>query len=1257
MEATTMIRWFNTLLAYTVLFSCSSALSEPLRLYDSFAKTVSVDVVTSDQSAPVRFPMKNVTFGVWESDFSWPDTACDYRFVIDDEMFISDIGQRDFVRQNDGTIWSRWTNHHASSVAGTTSDQTSPRSYKTKIGYSNPDAKSVLIAGSFNQWAMVPMKRVKEGVWRMELDLPEGSYGYKFIIDDAWILDPANEQRITTDGVENSLLVVSSNNTPPLAVSDASPGHQNPDHTVNIHFRFYAPTEKHVAVVGTFNDWNGDQHPMSKNGDVWECVIPITEGTHEYKFKAGENWLIDPNNPTLVDGSASGNSILEVKRTLPPEVPATPLIDPSAWTDTGPILLETATGLHPFQQELIRARVFVQATDGFGLRVADGSLLQSGPPLMNPAGRWSWDTRTDETGLPVMAITVNSNTVTIPLHHPILVPPHDWLREVRDQTARIIREGTFNMNGPTSPPPDSAWAEARKVLSGRLPMADVYAVNTMIQFGRTNGWSHKLLREIAVVYADMANDHRFPGMGGWSHHVFAARAVVYADLARGDEHIDETMAYVLAKIGRPNDAAAFLPERSQGFYGRLADAIVHGRRDQLQQWAGTPDHYGFDLADGLASQAPQSNAFTRTQMLYILRTLSDLLDADEQINLSRFYLDASLQRQPYDFASHQKALAKGGVSAGHRHAPAVLGLAGNIRLWNTVMNGEAPSVIDPKKLVTSSPRVSSTRLTASEEDIAEISRLYKTKQREVLDYTSQPVPESARLILLRDLLNTAWWRNAKFYGRQLYSREGCEEINRLMVTWKPMHPEMDAFTRFAMRGPMNEHAYEAIREGLEKRNRGPDTFSFIAMVRASFGTWLMERAQGYYLHTPLVQSDLLPDYLNSEAIFVFLGIDHLRANIRRLDPMNSRGYPEPGPWLKDDETETIPARLREESYGLNKRLAEISNLSGDPESRSRTIDYYRRCLRVAPYETGVYRTLAGILMDNGRYDEALELVRTFPDATEGLEETSIERIGAYAALEIGDISTAISLSKSSAQSWQAGALLAHAYLLEQLGRYQESEKIQQQQDSRYYDQDKLYYLARQKPDEANVLAKEIFSWIEQFSDLDQANKNNRFVFNEFTYHPFYYMAVGNWDRALWMLKPLAEAVQNDFTWFQLMTVGQYTRDEEAVNLAQHVLANHVQNVFGECARFHRGDRTWADVVNAARIEGKPQPVYLFAAILAEQRGDIELAKRLLMHAMNPRFGTTGWFTTAWREFKRLGGDPDAFARRTIPEESMSTGQP
>ena len=55
-----------------------------------------------------------------------------------------------------------------------------------------PEAKQVLLSGTFNQWSESsdPMKRDKTGTWKKVKMLLQGRYEYKFIVDGEWMLDP-----------------------------------------------------------------------------------------------------------------------------------------------------------------------------------------------------------------------------------------------------------------------------------------------------------------------------------------------------------------------------------------------------------------------------------------------------------------------------------------------------------------------------------------------------------------------------------------------------------------------------------------------------------------------------------------------------------------------------------------------------------------------------------------------------------------------------------------------------------------------------------------------------------------------------------------------------------------------------------------------------------------------------------------------------------------------------------------------------------
>ena len=52
-------------------------------------------------------------------------------------------------------------------------------------------AGTVCIAGNFNAWNTnsIPMKKEKDGTWRIKLELSPGKYEYKYFVDGAWASD------------------------------------------------------------------------------------------------------------------------------------------------------------------------------------------------------------------------------------------------------------------------------------------------------------------------------------------------------------------------------------------------------------------------------------------------------------------------------------------------------------------------------------------------------------------------------------------------------------------------------------------------------------------------------------------------------------------------------------------------------------------------------------------------------------------------------------------------------------------------------------------------------------------------------------------------------------------------------------------------------------------------------------------------------------------------------------------------------------
>lgn len=78
------------------------------------------------------------------------------------------------------------------------------------FSYDNPEADSVFVAGSFNGWTPdLQMKKESSGIWKASIMLSPGYYYYKFVVDGAWIPDPANPVQVNDGGDSfNSILKV-----------------------------------------------------------------------------------------------------------------------------------------------------------------------------------------------------------------------------------------------------------------------------------------------------------------------------------------------------------------------------------------------------------------------------------------------------------------------------------------------------------------------------------------------------------------------------------------------------------------------------------------------------------------------------------------------------------------------------------------------------------------------------------------------------------------------------------------------------------------------------------------------------------------------------------------------------------------------------------------------------------------------------------------------------------------------------------------
>jgi 1,4-alpha-glucan branching enzyme len=83
---------------------------------------------------------------------------------------------------------------------------------KAQLKLVKPEAKSVCVAGSFNEWnpARTPLTRVSDGTWIGELNGVSGRHEYLFVVDGQWLPDPNAKESVQNPfGGKNSVLVIS----------------------------------------------------------------------------------------------------------------------------------------------------------------------------------------------------------------------------------------------------------------------------------------------------------------------------------------------------------------------------------------------------------------------------------------------------------------------------------------------------------------------------------------------------------------------------------------------------------------------------------------------------------------------------------------------------------------------------------------------------------------------------------------------------------------------------------------------------------------------------------------------------------------------------------------------------------------------------------------------------------------------------------------------------------------------------------------
>lgn len=218
-------------------------------------------------------PMENID-GVWMANVKLRPGRHEYKFIIDGRW------------QNDGENKLKIDDN----AGGQNSVYFKPNKQFKLDNF--PDAKRVILSGSFNGWNEKEIEfRNENGRWICDVFLPDGMYYYKFIVDGQWITDP-NNKNIVDDGLGNKYSFLSFGTPTKITLQ----GFEN---------------AKTVILSGSFNNWSESGATLKKTSTGWEIDYVLLPGNYFYKFIVDGRWIHDPNM-TVVDNELGGKNNLLV---------------------------------------------------------------------------------------------------------------------------------------------------------------------------------------------------------------------------------------------------------------------------------------------------------------------------------------------------------------------------------------------------------------------------------------------------------------------------------------------------------------------------------------------------------------------------------------------------------------------------------------------------------------------------------------------------------------------------------------------------------------------------------------------------------------------------------------------------------------------------------------------------------------------------------------------------------------------------------
>jgi hypothetical protein len=195
-------------------------------------------------------------------------------------------------------------------VASTVAASAAQHEFRLK----KPDAQSVMLMGEFNGWKGQPMTKSSDGTWKASVSLTPGTHGYKFLVNGSeWLLDPANPERKTVDGVENSAVEIKDGDTaaprPSASATAAASANVPVDFTVMAERkRFDFNRSGTNSAVTTKETWG---YKVTLENNSFAAVSGLEVQYRQFKLDdtlKGKNLVSVPGS-TKIDSIARGQRV------------------------------------------------------------------------------------------------------------------------------------------------------------------------------------------------------------------------------------------------------------------------------------------------------------------------------------------------------------------------------------------------------------------------------------------------------------------------------------------------------------------------------------------------------------------------------------------------------------------------------------------------------------------------------------------------------------------------------------------------------------------------------------------------------------------------------------------------------------------------------------------------------------------------------------------------------------------------------------